>query len=70
MERKNITTPELIENICRVTKPDPRGKTEFRIVGHGLRHRGFLASEHDRLIEDAAVEPLRFSPGIFTSRAA
>ena len=57
MEWKNITTRELIESICQATKPDPRGKTEFRIIGHGMRHRGFLASEHDWLIEDAAAEP-------------
>ena len=55
MERKDITTRELIQSICQVTKPDPRGKTEFRIIGHGMRHRGFLASEHDRLIEDDSI---------------
>jgi type I restriction enzyme M protein len=48
-----FTPRRLIETICRVTKPDPRGKAEFRIMDPACGTGGFLVSSYEWLIDES-----------------
>lgn len=47
-----FTPRRLIESICRVMKPDPRGKTECRIMDPACGTGGFLVSSYEWLMEE------------------
>ena len=47
-----FTPRRLIESICRVMKPDPRGKTEYRIMDPACGTGGFLVSSYEWLIDE------------------
>jgi type I restriction enzyme M protein len=47
-----FTPRRLIESICRVTKPDPRGKNEYRIMDPACGTGGFLVSSYEWLIDE------------------
>lgn len=47
-----FTPRKLIESICRIIKPDPRGKTEYRIMDPACGTGGFLVSSYEWLIDE------------------
>ena len=47
-----FTPRRVIESICRVMKPDPRGKTEYRIMDPACGTGGFLVSSYEWLIDE------------------
>ncbi len=48
-----FTPRRLIESICRVMKPDPRGKNDFRIMDPACGTGGFLVSGYEWLIDES-----------------
>ncbi|MBI3208785.1 MAG: N-6 DNA methylase [Candidatus Solibacter usitatus] len=46
-----FTPRRLIQSICRVMKPDPRGKTAFKICDPACGTGGFLIGAHEWLVE-------------------
>src|SRR4051794_8430465 len=47
-----FTPRRVIESICRVMKPDPRGKAEYRIMDPACGTGGFLVSSYEWLIDE------------------